>query len=271
MGVQNIILGSVLTALAAAAPIQKRIAANSNLAVALPLYSYPLEGVWEPTYNTIASNPQTTFDVIINPSNGPLADIESDYLAGVTKLNSYDNVKVFGYFKVDWAARSIDDAKSDIDIYASYITSNKAQLAGLFVDEAPHETSDDSINYMKEIHDYVRSKPSTSNFQIWTNPGTIVDAQYYQYADTVTAFEDTHDAWMTPERKAIPWDLHSQSSVMIRNWDGQSQGPAAQAQILIQRGFKSGFVWGNEDYTEWSGAWKTFSDSCKADESAGGY
>ncbi|OQO00894.1 hypothetical protein B0A48_13581 [Cryoendolithus antarcticus] len=264
---KNLIISSVLATLAAAAPIQKRIAPNPNLHVALPLYSYPLAGVWDPTYNTIASNPSTTFDVIINPSSGPGSyPPESDYLSGVHKLQTYSNVNVYAYVRTGFTERSVSDVADDINTYKKWTTELNTPLAGFFVDEAPNTVGDgnSNVNYMKDVHSSIGS-----SFQTWTNPGSTVDAAFYDYADTVTAFETDYSTWVDPARTAIPWDLHSKTSVMIMRYDGAASGAADQAKVLIERGFKSGFVWGNEDYQEFSQAWATFSDSCA--QHAGSY
>lgn len=73
------------------------------LGVALPLYSFPLDGAWDPFVNVMKAYPNTRFDVIVNPSNGP-GDVQmnSDYKTGMETLNGLKNVVTYG--------KSLDDS-----------------------------------------------------------------------------------------------------------------------------------------------------------------
>jgi Spherulation-specific family 4 len=44
--------------------------------VLLPLYIYPLTGVWDPVYDAIAAYPDLLFRVIVNVDSGPGGDGE---------------------------------------------------------------------------------------------------------------------------------------------------------------------------------------------------
>jgi hypothetical protein len=117
---------------------------------------------------------------------------------------------------------------------------------------------------MKDVHDTIHSA-FPNGVKIWTNPGTTIPAEFYDYADTVTAFETGYNWWVDPTREAIPWDLHSKSSVMIMRYEGDANdgGPEKQAKVLIERGFKSGFLWGQEGYQQFSQVWGKFADGVK--------
>lgn len=39
--------------------------------ILLPLYIYPLTGVWDPVYDAIEANPDLIFRVIVNVDSGP--------------------------------------------------------------------------------------------------------------------------------------------------------------------------------------------------------
>lgn len=267
MYLRNFIVAASAALVATAAPLKKRIAPNPNLAVDLPLYSWPIDGAWDEVYRALSDNPQTQFNIIINPDSGPGEyPPNSDYTGGVAKLNSASNAHVYGYLRTGFTDRSISDIQADAENYAQWNSHSgeDIHLDGIFVDEAPSEL--DKLDYMKSVHDAIHGA-FPDGIQIWTNPGTTIPAEFYDYADTVTAFETGYNWWMDPTREAIPWDLHHKSSVMIMRYEGDANdgGPAEQAQILIDRGFKSGFLWGQEGYQEFSRVWGKFADAIKQD------
>lgn len=263
----NIVLAAATALLANAAPLHKRIAPNPDLAVDLPLYSWPIDGAWDEVYQALSDNPKTQFNIIINPDSGPGEyPPNSDYTGGVAKLNSYGNAHVYGYLRTGFTDRSISDIQADADNYAQWNSHSgeDTHLDGIFVDEAPDSL--DKLTYMKDVHDAIHGA-FTDGVKIWTNPGTTIPAEFYEYADTVTAFETGYNWWVDDSREAIPWDLHSKSSVMIMRYEGDSEdgGPAKQAETLINRGFKSGFLWGQEGYQEFSKVWGKFAAAVKND------
>lgn len=258
MRVKSILFASAIAGLATAAPIQKRIDPNPNLAVDLPLYSWPIDGAWDGVYSTLSSSPNTQFNIIINPDSGPGEyPPNSDYVNGVAKLNSYSNAHIYGYVRTGFTDRPVSDVQADVENYKQWNSHQGADihLDGIFVDEAPDST--EHLEYMQNVHSAIRNAlPSSA--KIWTNPGCIVDASFYEYADRITAFESDFEHWMDPTRETIPWDLHEKTSVMIINYDGQSAGPAEQAKILVERGFQSGLLYGTEGYQKVSKTWQDF-------------
>jgi len=274
MNMKNILVIGAHAILAAAAPLHKRIDPNPNLAVDLPLYSWPKDGNWDGVFSTVSSSPKVTYNIIVNPQNGPSTwPLDDEYVQGVAKLNSYPNTNVYGYIHTcmnGHCERPVSEIIDDIYTYTNWTSYTGADihLDGIFVDEAPQDTK-----YRKDLTQVtstIRDK-FPSSIKIWTNPGCIVDAEYYEGVDRVTAFEDTYEKWMDPARTTIPWDLHDKTSVMILNYDGQSDGPASQAKILIDRGFQSGLLYGMEDYQQLSSTWQSFAKSLGGDEANGTY
>jgi hypothetical protein len=98
------------------------VASVSGTGVILPLYTWPSEGAWDPVYDALAAYPEVDFYVIVNPSSGPgdSSPPASEYVTGVTTLNSYANAHTIGYVRTNWADRDIDDVKQDIDIYSQW-------------------------------------------------------------------------------------------------------------------------------------------------------
>lgn len=271
MNMKNILIASACAISAIAAPIQKRIDPNPNLAVDLPLYSWPTDGAWDGVYSTLSSFPNTQFNIIVNPDSGPgTYPPNSDYIIGVAKLNSYSNAHIYGYVRTGFTDRPVSDVQADVETYKQWNSHQGADihLDGIFVDEAPDNLQ--HLEYMQNVHAAITNALPASA-KIWTNPGCIVDASFYDYADRITAFESDFDAWMNPDRETIPWDLHSKTSVMIIDYSGQADGPAAQAQILVERGFQSGFLYGTEGYQDFSSTWQQFAQALGGDEKNGTY
>ena len=265
MQIKNFILAACATLLATAYPLKKRVAPNPDLAVDLPLYSWPIDGNWDEVYTALKNNPTTQFNIIINPSSGPGEyPPNSDYTGGVAKLNSYSNCHVYGYLRVGFTDRSLSDVSDDAHNYAQWQShkNEDIHLDGIFVDEAPDSL--DKLDYMKNVHDSIHSA-FPNGIKIWTNPGATIPHEFYEYADTVTAFETGYNWWVDETREAIPWDLHDKSSIMIMRYEGDANdgGPEKQAKVLMDRGFKSGFLWGQEGYQEFSRVWGKFADSIK--------
>lgn len=76
--------------------------------ILLPLYVYPSNGGWDPVYAAVAAYPSVQFQIVVNPDSGPGAGQypNSDYVAGLAKLNSYSNVKTIGYVHTSYGKES---------------------------------------------------------------------------------------------------------------------------------------------------------------------
>ena len=87
-GLRSRLASSVKQILTSKSPYQAT-ASVSPPTVAIPLYIYPSPQAWEPLHNAIVDNPSVTFQIIINPNNGPgSAAPDANYIAEVARLNS---------------------------------------------------------------------------------------------------------------------------------------------------------------------------------------
>ncbi|KAJ9628485.1 hypothetical protein H2203_002384 [Taxawa tesnikishii (nom. ined.)] len=232
------------------------------LAVALPLYSWPSAGVWDPTYHIIKSNPNTTFNVIVNPDSGPGSyPLDSEYVTGVAKLNSYPNVNTYGYLRTDWAKIPLSTIQSEVTTYSKWATykAKDIHLDGIFVDEATDKVAD--LTYMKNLSAIVKKTMPKNQAKIWTNPGCAVDKSFYDYADTITAFESDYSDWQDHGSTQIKQALRAKSNVMILNYSGDSKAIAKAAQTLTKAGYYSALLMSNDDYQTYNTAWATFASS----------
>lgn len=233
---------------------------NYALAVTLPLYIYPSSSAWGTVYDAVSSNTNTHFDIIINPSNGPGGSVpDSNYITGISTLNSYPNANLFGYVYTSYGDRNLSEIESDISTYNSWsdYTSADISLDGIFMDEAPTNTS--TVQYMTSLYNYVKAvMPSNSNY-VWTNPGTVVDADFYAAADIVNAFEGTYSAWESGGSTSIPTKLMDSSSVMLHNYDpATADAMNNMTASMVDAPYYGGLLTNRTGYQHLCGYWANF-------------
>jgi len=108
-----------------------------TFSVLLPLYIYPSPSSWQPLYNAIASYPNVNFQVVVSPNVGPGSGIpDSNYIAGLAKLNGYGNVQTFGYIYSGYGNRLLSSMESDVNVYQQWNQYNTSDIHidGVFVD-----------------------------------------------------------------------------------------------------------------------------------------
>jgi hypothetical protein len=237
---------------------QKPLKMAMNMHVALPLYMYPSAGVWQPLYDALNNNPQVTFDIIINPHNGPGGSpLDSNYIANISMINSYNNVNTLGYVHTSYGNRSLSDISSDIDTYQNWstYTNSNISLNGIFVDESP--TSLDFLDYMTTIHDKVKSTMTTGNL-VWTNPGVPVDSRFYNIADMINAYENTYDHWTQGGNSSIPQGVRAKSTVMLHSYPSGANSMTSDVDDLVDAGYLGGLLIVNDQYSSFDKMWPTF-------------
>lgn len=165
----------------------------------LPLYVYPNPGAWNSIYKAIAEYPTLEFQIVINPSSGPgsssVIGHDDNWTNATSTLNSYNNVRTFGYVHTLDGNETIENLEANITTWASwnaYINAN-ISMHGVFFDETP----DNDTTYMQSLTDFAHSKLG-SNSQIIFNPGKVVsDELYFSMADHVIVSEVTADRYST--------------------------------------------------------------------------
>lgn len=185
-------------------------------AILVPLYIYPLPGAWNPLYDVIEAYPDTQFQLIINPHNGPGPGLlpDANYCREIPKLRSHPNVVVYGYVNVVWANRDLDEVCKDVEIYAAWPQHHRAQhdttqpphqdqdvsgvligIDGLFVDETPIEAGEHEKNFLGTLKNLVESHflaegaaPPVHHPLVSYRLFSLLDFQYYQYATCYPVF-----------------------------------------------------------------------------------
>lgn len=230
-----------------------------NMHVALPLYMYPFPGIWQPLYDALSNNPAVTFDVIINPNNGPGGSIpDSNYISNVSRLNMYDNVNMLGYVHTTYGSRALSDIEADIDTWNSwsqYAPSN-IQIGGIFVDETP--SGIDYYRYMRAIYYKVKNTLTNGNL-VWTNPGVAVDAQFYNIADMINAYENSYDAWANQGgNNSIPAAVRNKSTVMLHSYPAGTHTMASDVDNLVDGSYHGALLIANNQYSSFDPIWPIF-------------
>ncbi|KAI4218048.1 MAG: hypothetical protein L6R36_009153, partial [Xanthoria steineri] len=119
-----------------------------SLFILLPLYLYPgtSASTWSNVTAAIAANPTVQWQVIVNPNSGPGAyPPDANYIAALSKLNSYRNVATLGYVATNYGRIPYATLTSQIDVYARWATYTQANIAvdGVFFDEVNNTAASD--------------------------------------------------------------------------------------------------------------------------------
>jgi len=152
---------------------------KDNYAYIIPLYSYPVgtyQQEWQRLYNLTTVN---DVFVIVNVSNGPGVNTDSNFLNAITTLKSR-GFKVIGYVWTSYGSRSLGNVKNDMDKWLNFYGSER--IDGFFIDEVA-----ENYDYYREVFQHARSR----NKLVILNPGTNINANFFAIADKIVVFEDS--------------------------------------------------------------------------------
>ncbi|KAK4234279.1 Spherulation-specific family 4-domain-containing protein [Achaetomium macrosporum] len=175
----------VLSTLAAAATATELL---------IPLYQYPANngGAWSPIEQALTANPSLTAKIIINPQNGPGGPGQGlddpQYVAGTKALASHPNAQLLGYVHtstdggVTRCNRPYSEITADIRKWSAWVDAGIA-IRGIFVDEAPVNSNNDCVAYMRNLTAFVRTDTASLHFAtprlLVFNPGGTGALQPY--------------------------------------------------------------------------------------------
>ena len=148
--------------------------------VYVPLYMYPGGSGWtwwQKVIDTKNAHPSVPFTVSVNPNNGVGSYQNSAFVNGVDKLQAA-NIRVLGYIAADYADRSLDSLKAEVDKYISWYGVN-----GIMVDEFSNQAAD--LSYFQSLYSYAKSK----GLYVKANPGTDIPSSYVGTADNFSISE----------------------------------------------------------------------------------
>ncbi len=169
-------------------------ASFSQLGILIPLYIYPA-GNPNPDWQKIADT-QKIHNIpvvaIVNPHSGPgvcsTTNPDSNYKNNMQVLRNA-GVTMVGYVATGYGNKPQDTVRNEVDQYASCF-----DVKGIFFDETNGNAS--FLNYYKELHDYVKSKPNFNTVVI--NPGQNIDEVFLKEKtfDIAVIYEDYANNWL---------------------------------------------------------------------------
>ncbi|KAF7966133.1 hypothetical protein HWV62_24988 [Athelia sp. TMB] len=183
-------------------------AQSSAISILLPLYVYPEDSLaaWNSAglFSTIAAYPDVQWQIIVNPASGPGNTSanpypDSNYIAGISKLNSYSNVQTIGYVDTATGGRPYSSVTADIQAYANWANYSPKNIAvkGIFFDDFTVSTTQASYTYASNITNYAHEHVSGAS--VIFNPGGLSPVKYFDYADTIVEFENYYSDYASPK------------------------------------------------------------------------
>ncbi|HZW85035.1 MAG TPA: spherulation-specific family 4 protein [Nitrososphaerales archaeon] len=155
-------------------------APNTNVpttGVIVPLYSYPGPD-WTAVVQAKLAHPSVPVVAVINPSNGPGATQDQNYVQGVDRLRAA-GVTVLGYVYTSYADRNASSVLADINSYKAWYAVN-----GIFFDEMSNVAGSES--YYAALSSHAKSIGLT--FTVG-NPGESVPASFIGTVDCIVVYE----------------------------------------------------------------------------------
>lgn len=235
--------------------------------VLLPLYIYPSATSWQNIYNAASTNPNLPFYVVINPANGPGAlssHPDSNWISGISQLNTYSNVRTLGYVHTTDATRNINDTITDIYTYGNWSTYHGADIHmdGIFFDESPSTFNTQTGTYMSTVASQARTVLGAGRDYVVFNAGAhspiILDAAFYAMADTIIVFEDYASAYNVASVKKISPSLRSQSAFILHDFSGSTSDQTSVTNGIVGNGVAGVFISDSSSYAAWGSMWSSF-------------
>ncbi|MBC7222252.1 spherulation-specific family 4 protein [Candidatus Bipolaricaulota bacterium] len=163
----------------------------------VPFYVYP--SWWDPDVylwdDLAAAGDSARIWAIINPASGPGGPPNEDYQRGLSDIRGH--VTILGYVWTNYGQKSLDEVKTEIDVYANEFVS--FGLQGIFLDGVA--SSADYLSYYEELVAYAKGRGLSP---VVLNPGTTIDEAYLRnnVGDVIVIFDDAYQAlpgWEFPE------------------------------------------------------------------------
>ena len=172
---------------------------TQSLQILLPLYVYPgpSASAWSNVTAAIAAYPQVQWRVIVNPSSGPGSTTypDSNYITGLSSLNSYANVITLGYVDTNYSKRAYSAVVSDVAVYANWAGYSQANISvgGIFFDDVvgagPPAPTKDVLTYYHNVSAYAYANVPSDVTPVVFNPGSLGPQQLFASCDDMVEFE----------------------------------------------------------------------------------
>ncbi|KAL8724088.1 MAG: hypothetical protein Q9166_008139 [cf. Caloplaca sp. 2 TL-2023] len=215
-----------------------------SIFVLLPLYLYPdtSASAWSNVTAAIAANPNVQWQIIVNPNSGPgTYPPDTNYVAGLSKLNSYANVITLGYVATNYTSVPYSTLTSQMDVYARWATYTQANISvgGIFFDEVNNTAASAVYTYYKRAADYAYTNIPSAVTPVIFNPGLPAPAQLFDYADTIVQFENPLAAYqdITTINTFRP-GFNDQTGVIVYNTPSTTD-IQSRVRTMVQQGIQA--------------------------------
>ena len=190
---------------------------STAIDILLPLYLYPGQeaSAWSNIFSTISTHPSVQFQVVINPNSGPgtTSDLtDENHIAGISKLNSFPNVKTLGYVLTGYGQRDNALVNADVDVYASWTAD--LRIDGIYFDEVSNDRTQQNYDRMEILSKHARE--SIEGAWVVFNPGYRAPEPLFAFCDMMVEFEHPladYQAEVILEQ--IPGEYMGKSAVQI--------------------------------------------------------
>ena len=193
--------------------------------ILLPLYLYPgnSASAWNDVFAAIAGYPKVNWQVIVNPNSGPGTTsypTDSNFIVGISKLNSYPNVITLGYVDTKYAKRTSSAVISEINVYSKWASYTKANISigGIFFDDVSGAGSATNavLSYYHKVSAYAYANLPSMVTPVVFNPGSLGPSQLYDYCDTMVEFEHSISNYHNLTTiKSLPSGHLGQSAIIL--------------------------------------------------------
>lgn len=144
-------------------------------------------------FAAIAAYPKVQWQVIKNVYSGPSSTTypHSDFITGISKLNSYHNVLTLDYVNTSYAKRGYSAVISHIKVYTNraHYTKTKANIsiAGIFSDATTFKPAA-KPNYQR-VSAYAYAEIHSDNTPVVFIPIELSRGELFQNCDTTVGIE----------------------------------------------------------------------------------
>ncbi|TCD66951.1 hypothetical protein EIP91_000729 [Steccherinum ochraceum] len=200
--------------------------------IIFPLYIFPGDpGIcanWTPLFNSISTNPDLQFHVIVNPASGPGTDPQpsTSYQSCVALLKS-PNVNVYGYVFTDFGNREEADVIADVDLYAGWGTAYVPD--GIFFDQVLG--TEDNLDKYTGYAEHTRQSFGGGSGLVTLNPGAEPTTDYFNIVDLIVTSEVFFTDFNTANVTIGPSAPASKQAIILH--DAPSTVPTALVDELV--------------------------------------
>jgi hypothetical protein len=152
-------------------------ATQSSTTLIVPLYTYP-SASWNTLAQQALGNPSIPIVAVINPSNGPGAYQDPNFVSGIQTLKSA-GITVLGYTYTNYANRPLASVESDLLGYAHLYG-----VGGVYLDQMSNVPGSES--YYSSLTQYAHSIGLSL---VIGNPGADVPSSYVGTVDAIIIYE----------------------------------------------------------------------------------